>query len=269
MFVGQTVGVLVGSLMYAGDFMKAMTDPVNHPDIGTAILFSQGIGSMVGLIFIPWFYLKASEHKDIRGLFRSEPQWPTLLIAMLIGIMAMATAISPIAEWNNNIQFPEWLSGFGQWAKNTEKLAADIIKSITSNLTPGGFILTFFVVAVIPGIGEELVFRGLIQNEFVRAFKNPHLAIWTTSIIFSAIHLQFFGFVPRILIGAFLGYLYYWSGNLWVPIIAHFINNGLQVIGLYLFSAGSYRVQYRKHRKRAIVGGGHCNNSYLPDPLLS
>jgi len=203
MFVGQTVGVLVGSLMYAGDFMKAMTDPVNHPDIGTAILFSQGIGSMVGLIFIPWFYLKASEHKDIRGLFRSEPQWPTLLIAMLIGIMAMATAISPIAEWNNNIQFPEWLSGFGQWAKNTEKLAADIIKSITSNLTPGGFILTFFVVAVIPGIGEELVFRGLIQNEFVRAFKKPSSRYLDNLDYFQRHSFTVFGFVPRILMAHF------------------------------------------------------------------
>jgi membrane protease YdiL (CAAX protease family) len=89
----------------------------------------------------------------------------------------------------------------------------------------------------------------------VRAFKNPHLAIWTTSIIFSAIHLQFFGFVPRILIGAFLGYLYYWSGNLWIPVIAHFINNGLQVIGLYLFQRGviTYNIESTESAPLAVV----------------
>ena len=94
------------------------------------------------------------------------------------------------------------------------------------------------VIAFIPAIGEEIVFRGLIQNEMYRATRNPHTAIWLTAIIFSAIHLQFLGFVPRVLIGAFLGYIYYWSGNLLIPIMAHFLNNGLQLLGIYLYQNG-------------------------------
>jgi uncharacterized protein len=258
MFVGQMIGVLVGLLIYEGDFMTAMLDPANHPDLRNAILFSQGIGSAVGLIFIPWLYLKVSENKGISGFFKTEQRWPMLFLVLVVATLSLATTISPIAEWNNNIQFPEWLSGFGEWAKNTERLAADIIKSITTDLTPGGFILAFIVIAVIAGIGEEFVFRGLLQTEFQRAFKNPHIAIWVTAILFSAIHLQFLGFVPRILLGAFFGYLYYWSGNLMVPIIGHFLNNGLQITGLYLYQHGviTFDVESTESAPMPVVAAG-------------
>lgn len=66
-----------------------------------------------------------------------------------------------------------------------------------------------------------------------RATKNPHVAIWIAAFIFSAIHFQFFGFVPRMLLGALFGYLYYWSGNLWIPMLAHFFNNGIQIVAMY------------------------------------
>ena len=91
-----------------------------------------------------------------------------------------------------------------------------------------------FVIALLPAIGEELVFRGMFQNEFYRGTGNIHLAIWASAIIFSAIHFQFYGFIPRLLLGALFGYLYYWSGNLLVPMFAHFFNNAFGVIMIYL-----------------------------------
>src|SRR5690606_9164914 len=96
-------------------------------------------------------------------------------------------------------------------------------------------VLAFVVVVVLPAIGEEIVFRGMIQNDFYRATRNAHLSIWITAILFSAIHLQFYGFFPRMFLGALFGYLYFWSGNLWMPVLAHFVNNGFTLISLYLY----------------------------------
>jgi membrane protease YdiL (CAAX protease family) len=103
-------------------------------------------------------------------------------------------------------------------------------------------LLAVVVIAVLPAIGEELVFRGIIQRELFRGTNNIHVAIWISAAIFSAIHIQFYGFVPRMLLGALFGYLYYWSGNLWMPIIAHFINNGFTVVAMYLYQQGSVKM---------------------------
>ena len=237
-FIGPVFGILAATLIYDGDFLSAISDPAGHPDIRNGILLSQGIAATIGLILLPWYYLKVSEHRGIRDFFKSDLAWPLVIISIMVASMGLALAISPVVEWNATVEFPDWMSGFGNWAKNTESLAEAMIKAITQDLTPLAFVFVFIVVAILPAIGEELVFRGLIQTEFQRAVRNPHVAIWLTSILFSAFHLQFFGFVPRALIGAFLGYLYYWSGNLWIPILAHFFNNGLQIVGLYLFQKG-------------------------------
>jgi membrane protease YdiL (CAAX protease family) len=95
------------------------------------------------------------------------------------------------------------------------------------------FILNLILIAFLPGIGEELVFRGILQKHIGGIFKNPIAAIWISAFIFSAIHFQFEGFFPRIVLGATLGYLYYWTGNLWVPMIAHAFNNGFQIALIY------------------------------------
>ncbi|HQQ95862.1 MAG TPA: CPBP family intramembrane metalloprotease [Cyclobacteriaceae bacterium] len=236
--IGPFFGVAVASLLYGVDFLTHMSDPLGHPDIKYAILLSQGIASTVGLILLPAFYLYQSERKKLSPFFYNEPSWLVVIPAVAAGVIGVAVAISPVVEWNMNIQFPESMAAFGNWVRSTETLAANIIKSITANLTPSSFAVTLLVVAVIAAFGEEFVFRGLIQNEMTRAVRNPHLAIWLTAIFFSAFHLQFLGFFPRVLLGAFLGYLYYWSGNLWIPILAHFLNNGIQVVGLYLYQQG-------------------------------
>jgi uncharacterized protein len=73
-----------------------------------------------------------------------------------------------------------------------------------------------------------------------KATKNIHVSIWFAAILFSAIHFQFFGFVPRMLLGALFGYIYYWSGNLTLAILAHFVNNGVSVLALYLHQQGAF-----------------------------
>ena len=114
----------------------------------------------------------------------------------------------------------------------------ELTKYLTEFESTGYLLAAIIVIAVIPGIGEELLFRGFLQNLLKRIFKNDHAAIWIAAILFSAIHFQFYGFVPRMLLGALFGYLYYWSGNLLYPIIAHFINNFVSLIALYVYQKG-------------------------------
>ncbi len=256
--IGQILGIVAGSLIYEGDFLQEIQSPADHPNLRNAILLMQGVGSAIGLILLPLWYLKFTEDRGAKVFFKHENQWPLLVFVVLMTVICLGPAISPVAEWNAAIQFPEWLNSFGQWAKDTEATAAALIKLITSNLSPLDFIFTFAVIAVIPAIGEELVFRGLIQTEFIRAVKNPHVAILITSILFSGIHFQFMGFVPRLLMGMYLGYLYFWSGNLWIPVLAHFFNNGLQVSGLYLYQKGiiSFDVESTDSAPWPLVAAG-------------
>jgi len=113
-----------------------------------------------------------------------------------------------------------------------------MLKELTNLLTDftsfPQFLLGVLVIAIIPAVGEELVFRGLVQNKLFQLTKNRHIAIWISAFLFSAIHIQFYGFFPRMLLGIIFGYLYLWSGNLLIPVIAHFVNNFFTVVIIYL-----------------------------------
>lgn len=120
------------------------------------------------------------------------------------------------------------------WAMTFEDQAKDTLKAILDMKSPGVFLINFVLIAILPGIGEELIFRGILQKELSGILRNPIAALWIAAFIFSAIHLQFEGFLPRMALGAVLGYLYYWTRNLWVPMIAHAFNNGIQVVWIYV-----------------------------------
>jgi membrane protease YdiL (CAAX protease family) len=159
-----------------------------------------------------------------------------LMMLVLVGFLGLTFSISiaPLIEWNNNWKFPEFMQEFEQWAREKEDYAQKLTEVMTNSLSLNDLFISLVVIAFIPAIGEELVFRGMLQNEIFRASRNIHTAIWTSAVIFSAIHFQLYGFIPRMLLGALFGYLYYWSGNLLLPIFAHFFNNAFGVIGIYL-----------------------------------
>ena|SRR5687768_14356607 len=119
------------------------------------------------------------------------------------------------------------------WTRDFENQAEDTLKAVLEMNTPLIFLINLLVIAILPGIGEELLFRGLIQKHIAGWLNSPIAGIWISAFIFSSIHMQFEGFFPRLALGAILGYLYYWTKNLWVPIIAHAFNNGIQVALIY------------------------------------
>jgi uncharacterized protein len=235
LLMGTAIGTALATLFYTGDgdLLQAMANPSND-QLRIPLLIVQGVTSLCGFLIAPYFVWKALTKKTI-GFFQSAKLNPNSILLSLLIVVAFAIADSAIIEWNQNISFPSFLKSFEEWARAKENELADLTKMLTNFKTVEEFALAFLVVAVFAGISEEFLFRGVIQHELLRGTKNIHVAIWISAIVFSAIHAQFFGFVPRVLLGALFGYLYYWSGNLLVPIFAHLFNNGFSLTMIYLF----------------------------------
>lgn len=162
---------------------------------------------------------------------RPVPLWAPLAAGALI--IVLLPVMSALVEWNAKAHFPAFLHDFEVWARAKEDQAQVLTKYLTQFTSPGRFFIGVLVVAVVPAIAEELFFRGAIQRNLVQWFS-PHVGIWLAAALFSAIHFQFFGFFPRFVLGLVLGYLYQWSGNILVPMAAHFTQNGFQLLLLYM-----------------------------------
>jgi len=242
LFLFYALAVLMALPFMAGigDLANMQANPESITDTDRLLLlFFQGFSSLGGFVVAPLLYIRYYE--GLAPMAATNPRsiqdalqvlWALMLVPALIPILELAVT------WNRDIDFPVWMSGFEQWAQAKESQLEGLTKALTSFSSLAQFLVGLLVVAVIPAVGEELLFRGILQPTLFRSFKNPHIAIWVTAIIFSAIHVQFYGFVPRMLLGALFGYLYLWSGSLYIPILAHFANNGLTLTLIYLKNIG-------------------------------
>jgi len=179
--------------------------------------------SAVGLFVTPTLLYGYLADFDYKLLFNFKRQSAFLVIVI---IMLITPFIGWLLEMNMSIPFPDWILRLGN---DSEKIVDSFLKM--NHL--GDLLFNILVLAIVPAIGEELLFRGYLQQSFSKWLSNPHAAIIVTAVLFSAIHLHFQGFFPRFILGVLLGYLFYWSGSLWLPIIAHFANNTKAVIFSY------------------------------------
>ena len=163
---------------------------------------------------------------------RPIPFWWLLAAAALI-IMSLPF-MSGLIDWNAHAHFPTFMHKWEVDARAMEDKAQVITRFLTRFTSLTRFLVALLVIAVVPAVSEELFFRGVIQRNLVQWFNSRHVGIWLAAAIFSAIHFQFFGFVPRFVLGLVLGYLYEWSGNILVPMAAHFTQNAFQLVLLYV-----------------------------------
>lgn len=157
--------------------------------------------------------------------------WPA---AAGLVIICSAPFLSALMAWNAGAHFPTPLHDFELWARAEEDQKTGLTKFLTDFNSPGRLLVGLIVIAIVPAVAEELVFRGGVQRNLVAWFGSRHVGVWLAAAIFSAIHVQFFGFVPRFVLGLVLGYLYEWSGNILVSMAAHFTQNAFQLVLLYL-----------------------------------
>ena len=173
------------------------------------------------------------------------PALTTMVLAGL-GIVVALPLINWLAQLNQQLQLPAAFSGIEAWMKSSEAKAAVLTDAMTRGSSVGDLLFNLFVIAFMAALSEELFFRGILQKLAIECFKNRHAGIWFSAIIFSAFHMQFYGFLPRMLMGAYLGYLFAWSGSLWPGILAHFLNNGTAVFLIWLSNRGSIPVDADK-----------------------
>ena len=159
-----------------------------------------------------------------------KPSWQEALAAVVVMLLAIP-GINLLSAWNQQMVLPEWMSGIEQWMRMQEDAAAQLTEQFLRVDTVGGLLVNIGLMALLPAVGEELTFRGVVQGMFTR---NKHVAIWATAAIFSFVHMQFYGFLPRMLLGAMFGYMLWWTGSLWVPMLMHFVNNCAAVVVAYL-----------------------------------
>ena len=167
---------------------------------------------------------------DPSGYFQLNLVDPRIIF---LGILAFFTAnpfIAVVSSWNEGMQLPEALQGVERWMRESEELLKDTTLRMLGSSSIPQLISNLIVIALIPAIGEELTFRGVIQQGLAKYLKNEHVAVWLAATIFSAIHVQFFGFFPRLLLGVLLGYIFLYGRSLIASIFCHFMNNAIIIV---------------------------------------
>jgi uncharacterized protein len=231
-FIGIGLFMLITGMPFSEvpEFQKHLNDfPNMYNGIMAMQVFSTPLPFIgAGLFF--WYVIE-KQPVDTLGLQNVALAVLVLVAFLVIGFMGFDALI---IEWNQGMHLPEAMKGVEKWMKDSEESTGELTKFLTTFNTTSQFVVAMIVVAVLAGISEELLFRGVLQNIVLKATNNPHFAIWFAAFWFSFIHFQFYGFLPRMLLGALFGYLYYWTKNIWVPMFAHFVNNGFTLLMVYL-----------------------------------
>lgn len=226
------IGVYVCKLLFGYDFMtnpNLLNEYETNPYVLNALKVLQVIISIGAMVIPAWFFPKALEQNRQTFLqLQGKPDYRFWLAAVLV-MLVNIPLISWLVEWNATFRLPESMAALEAQLKASEETANRMTKAFTSGTTLTDLSVNLLVVALIPAIAEELLFRGALQRFITYCFGNTHAAVISAAIIFSAFHGQVYGFLPRMVLGMLLGYLFAYSGSIWPAVLVHFINNTLSV----------------------------------------
>lgn len=229
------IGMLILTKMTGLNVLE-MADPSKWDYTNPSLLtFVRGmlLIQFLSLFIIPCFlfgYFSDPKPINYLGLKSTKP------IYFLLGAAVLLLAL-PFVDWMGSVNhqlIPE-TTVTGKWMKESEELAQKQISFMLKQNRIQDLLMNLLFIAVFAGVGEELFFRGVLQRIFIKMFNGPWAGIIITAIIFSAIHFQFYGFIPRFILGVLLGVIYWYSGSLWPAIIAHFIYDGFAVVMIYFY----------------------------------
>ena len=222
MLVFSSLGTLLVTLIYHTPNMMESADPV------TAIRITQTL-TTIGTFLVPallfaycqdrrWFCYNAADRIPKQSMVNM----------VLILSVTLLPVVGVLSAFNQNIMPQE--GAVAEFMRDLEEAANHILEVVTSQRSSWDLISNILVFAVLAGICEEFFFQGALQPLLMNWTRNPHVGILLTALIFSALHFQFYGFIPRFLLGLYLGYLFYWSRSLWLPILAHVLHNALSIL---------------------------------------
>ena len=220
--VFSSMGTLIVMLLYHTPQMLEAADPV------TAIRITQTL-TTIGTFLVPallFAYCYNRQWFDYNAANRRPKQ--AMVNMVLILSITLLPVVAVLASFNEYIMPQE--GAVAEFMRDLEEAANHILELVTTQRSSWDLIANLLVFAVLAGICEEFFFQGSLQPLLTNWTRNPHLGILLTALIFSALHFQFYGFIPRFLLGVYLGYLFYWSRSLWLPILAHVLHNALSIL---------------------------------------
>lgn len=226
--------VLFGSfcvLLSLSSVIYMLLSKTGGMDERTSLLFASEVQCVLAFCIPAWLCgMFASARPAVwLGISKHVPLLKAYLGVIILYVLVLP-AMNQLIAWNASVHLPDWASGIEASLREMEDAAAATTSKILSYSGVRGMLATVGVVGLLTGFSEELFFRGALQKVFVQSRLNVVASVWLAAFIFSAVHFQFFGFVPRLLMGAMFGYLYIWSGSLWLPIFAHALNNSIVVV---------------------------------------
>lgn len=221
----------VGAFMTSAVIVAISALMPNHAESSWSLRITILLQDLLVLFLPAYFVFKFSTKRPMYmlGFKQSEKLNSQLWHTLIIYLVALPAA-SVMAKWNDGVVFPTALSGLEAKFRAMEESARSVTDTFLAGEGIGDLFINIAIVGVAAAVVEEVFFRGGLQQLLVKWFGNGHVAVWVTAFVFSAIHLQFYGFIPRLFMGAILGYLFYYSRNLWVPIFYHLVNNATVVI---------------------------------------
>ncbi|MDF2432907.1 MAG: protease family protein [Mucilaginibacter sp.] len=236
MIVGNLLGIMVVIPLYGLKTITALSDlNMTAPHIIPALWIIQIVGTTLPIFAAPVFFAYVIVH-DPGDYIKPSINFPLGIMLLVLLIMLLSSpTIEVLSNINQQLQLPHFLSGVQKWMEDSEKTAQKVTEAMLHMGTLGDMLFDLAIIGLVTAIAEEFMFRGVLQTIFARWTQNYHAAVWITAILFSAFHMEFFGFLPRLLLGALFGYFVMWSGSIWPAVCGHFINNGTAVIVTYLY----------------------------------
>lgn len=229
-YVGRLFQLLLFSLfglVVAGLLMDVLT----HSGVTTKSLRIATVVQDILVFILPAILTAAMVTNRPDRLLETERRPDMRLLLYAVAVMTVSMPVmNAIVMWNESLTLPDSLHDVESWMRMTEENARRSVETLLGGSTVGDLVVSIFLIGILAGLSEEIYFRGTMQRLLASEKLNAHSAIWITAIIFSIFHFQFFGFFPRLILGAFFGYLLYWSGSLWLPVAVHALNNTIVVV---------------------------------------
>ena len=228
------VGLILTAVLSVGIVFISNTCNISELNM---LRISQITSQLLLFVFPPLLYACLVNEKPIASLQfnKTKTYWLLLGLAMMYAILPLNTVF---AEWNADLKLPESMKALEEMMKSLQDAAQEATEKMLNVNNIGGLIINLIMVAGLAAIGEELLFRSLLQTSLVKICKNAHVGIFIASAVFSFIHFEFYGFLPRLVLGLLLGYMFYFSKSIWVPMLMHFANNGTIVVLYFLNNKG-------------------------------
>jgi len=235
MIICNVIGIGIVIAIYGSKGLTAITSlDTAAPGIINMLWIIQIIGTTLPILAVPviFAYSFTSEPKAyLKTTFSF--QWGLLFLVLLVMFFSNP-AIELLSNINQKMQLPQSFKGLEDWMKASEKSAQKVTEAMLQMNSIWGMLYDVLLIGLVTAIVEEFMFRGVLQTIFMRWTKNVHAAVWITAILFSAFHMEFYGFLPRVLLGVLFGYFVAWSGSIWPAVWGHFLNNGADVVITYL-----------------------------------